>query len=617
MRSTAPAQSSRFAKHSMALLALTGILLHLLFRFASRTPPLTQDIPLFVVLIVCGIPLIIDLAKKLFTGEFGSDLLAGLSITVAVIQQQYLVAAIVVLMLSGGTALEAYASRRASAVLDALAKRIPNIVHRKTAQGLADVSLNQIAVSDVLVLFPHEICPADGVVTEGHGRMNEAYLTGEPFEISKAPGSKLISGAINGDTSLTMRVEHLPVDSRYARIVRVMEENQQRRPRLRRLGDRLGAWYTPVAVVIAIAAWAATGQSARFLAVLVIATPCPLLIAIPVAVIGAISLSAHHGIIIRNPAILEKIDSCQTFIFDKTGTLTYGRPAITGIFCVAPFTPKDALRVAASLELYSRHPLAQAIVQAAQSEGIALDTPSEVQEPPGAGLRGTIDGKTVELTSRSHVKENAGGLPPAGPGLECVLLVDGRLAATFQFRDAPRKDGAPFVRHLGTKHHVNRLLLVSGDRESEVRYLAGEVGITDIYSGKSPEDKVEIVRDETTMRETVFIGDGTNDAPAMQMATIGIALGQGSDVAAEAADAVILDSSLERVDELIHIGRRMKSIAMLSAVGGMAISIAGMFAAAFGYLAPVEGAIAQEVIDLLAVLNAVRVIAPLGPLKDF
>ena len=251
--------------------------------------------PLVAVLLAGGVPLVFPLARKLLAFEFGSDHLAGISIITSVILGEYLVGSIVILMLSGGTALEQFASRRASSVLDALAKRMPQVAHRQTQSGLCDVSLGNIAVGDTLVVFPHEICPIDGVVVEGHGKMNEAYLTGEPFEIAKTPGSEVISGAVNGDDALHIRAEKLAVDSRYARIMKVMEDAEQRRPRIRRLGDKLGSWYTPVALLLAGISWAATGESHRFLAVLVVATPCPLLISIPVAVIGAISLSARRG----------------------------------------------------------------------------------------------------------------------------------------------------------------------------------------------------------------------------------------------------------------------------------------------------------------------------------
>ena len=601
---------------AIALLATLGIAIHLLLRFAFHAAPLVSLAPLYAVLLLGGSPLVFALVRRLAAREFGSDLLAGISILTSVLQGEYLVGSIVVLMLSGGTALEEFASRRASSSLDTLANRMPQTTHRRAGAQTVDVTLDQVRVGDILLIYPHEVCPADGVVVEGHGRMNEAFLTGEPFEVSKAPGSKVISGALNGETALTIRSEKLPGDSRYARIMRVMEDTQQRRPRLRRLGDQLGAWYTPLALLIALLAWVASGEPHRFLAVLVIATPCPLLIAIPVAVIGAIALSARSSIIIRNPAILEQIDSCRTFIFDKTGTLTYGHPKLTEFLCAPGFEEKNVLSAAASLERYSKHPLAQAILNAANQAHLPLQEAAEISEPPGHGLRGTVEGRRILLTGRNRVQNGNIPIPPVHSGLECLVFIDEAFAAALRFHDAPRHDSRVFVQHLTPMHQVNRVLLVSGDRESEVRYLARTVGISEIHAGQSPEQKVAIVREETSRARTLFVGDGINDAPAMQAATVGIAFGMNSDVAAEAADAVILESSLGKVDELMHIGRRMRSIALQSALGGMALSIIGMLAAAFGFLPAIDGAVAQELIDLVAVLNAVRVALPSSELRD-
>ncbi|HEV2687092.1 MAG TPA: HAD-IC family P-type ATPase, partial [Bryobacteraceae bacterium] len=300
-------------------------------RFGIGTTPFIFNLPLIAALAAGGLPLVLDLARRLFSADFGSDLLAGASILTAVLMGEYLVGAIVVLMLSGGTALEQYATRRANSVLNALAKRMPQIAHRRVNSALVDVSLDQIAVGDQLIVLPHEICPVDGTVLEGHGSMDESYLTGEPFLMSKTLGAQVLSGSINGESALTIAVAKLPVDSRYAKIMRVMQASEQDRPHLRRIADRLGAWYTPLAVSVAILGWILGGDPHRFLAVMVIATPCPLLIAIPIAIIGAISVSAQTGIIIKNPGVLEQVDRCRTLIFDKTGTLTYGKPALTEV----------------------------------------------------------------------------------------------------------------------------------------------------------------------------------------------------------------------------------------------------------------------------------------------
>jgi heavy metal translocating P-type ATPase len=580
-----------------------------------------HQVPLLAALVLGGIPLVTDLFVKLLRLEFGSDLLAGLSIVTATILGEYLAGTLVVLMLSGGEALEAYAVRSASSVLAALARRMPSVAHRRTGGTVTDVALDDVAVGDVLVVFPHEICPVDGTVMEGHGVMDESYLTGEPYQMSKTPGAAVISGAINGETALVIRADRRAVDSRYAKIMEVMRASEQRRPRLRRLGDQLGAWYTPLAVVIALAAWAVSGDVVRFLAVLVVATPCPLLIAIPVAIIGAISLAARRGIIIRDPAVLEKIDTCHTAIFDKTGTLTYGQPKLTEAVIAPGWEEKVVLALVAGLERYSKHPLAGAILEAARTRGLPVFDAGEVSERPGQGLRGTVAGRAIQIGSRKQIvaqhPQAADSLPPVAGGMECVIAVDGRYAGTLRFRDQPRAEGASFMRHLGPKHALDRVLIVSGDRESEVRYLADRVGVRETYAGQSPEQKVEIVRAETRRANTVFLGDGINDAPALTAATVGIAFGQNSDITTEAAGAVIMDTSLEKVDELLHISRRLRQVALQSAVGGMALSLVGMGFAAAGYLPPVAGAVLQEAIDVIAVVNALRVAWPPRSLTDF
>src|SRR5579883_1219676 len=313
--------------------AILAICAHLVWRWigppVSDTPVPPSASPLLIALALGGGWLVFGLLVRIAREEFGSDLLAGISIVTSVILGEYLAGALVVLMLSGGEALEAYAVRSASSVLEALARRVPSLAHRRKDGQIADTPLADVAVGDTLAVFPHEICPVDGTVLEGHGVMDESYLTGEPYEISKTPGSMVISGAINGETLLTIRAEKLAKDSRYARIMKVMQETEQQRPQLRRLGDQLGAWYTPLALGIAAGAALLSGNSERFLSVVVIATPCPLLLAIPTAIIGAISLAARRAIIIKNPAVLEQIENCQTLIFDKTGTLTYGRPVVT------------------------------------------------------------------------------------------------------------------------------------------------------------------------------------------------------------------------------------------------------------------------------------------------
>lgn len=605
----------------IAVLAIVGILINVLARYLfSVSEPAARPF-LLAVLVAGGIPLILELAIALFQRKFGSDLLAGISIVTAVLLGEYLAGSLVVLMLSGGEALESYAVRKASSVLDALARRMPSIAHRQTDSGVEEITLDEIQVGDKIVVLPHEVCPVDGVVLSGRGTMDEAYLTGEPYQVSKSSGAEVISGAINGESALTVNATRLPVDSRYARIMRVMQHSQQERPQLRRLGDQLGAFYTPLAVGVALLAWLVSGEAVRFLAVLVIATPCPLLIAIPVAIIGSISLAARRSIIIRDPAILEQIAGCETMIFDKTGTLTYGEPQLVQEFVSEAFDANQVLTWVASLERYSKHPLATPVVAEATSRGIKLLVADRAEEKPGAGLIGVVDGHNVRVTNRKTLLEEQqqqeSDLPPSGAGLECVVLIDGAYAATYRFRDEPRPEGSPFIKHLSPAHAFKKAMLVSGDRQSEVEYLAKRVGITDVHSGKTPEEKLEIVKAETAQANSIYVGDGINDAPAMLAATVGIAMGQRSEVTTEAAGAVIMDNMLGKVDELLHIGERMRKIALQSAVGGMIVSLAGMMVAAAGYLPPVAGAILQEVIDVFAVLNALRASWPPRNLTDY
>ena len=411
---------SRFFQRKTTVIAAVAVVGHPRASGAPLRPsrprrPLTR-FRLLATLALGGLPLLYDLLRKLLKREFGSDLLGGISIVTSVLLGEYLAGSIIVLMLSGGEALESYALRSASSVLAALAKRMPSIAHRKRAADMLDVALAEIAVGDTLVIYPHEICPADGVVIEGHGVMDESYLTGEPFQITKTRGSTVISGAINGESALTIRTTQRAADSRYAKIMEVMRESEAKRPQLRRLGDQLGAIYTPVALTVAVLAWVISGESIRFLAVLVIATPCPLLLAIPIAIIGSISLCARRAIIVKSPVVLEQIAGCRTAIFDKTGTLTYGEPKLTEQLIAPGFAQREVLTLVASLERYSKHPLARAILAAAKEDALQLPEATEVSEPPGQGLRGTVSGHQVQITSRGKLaaQELAGAdqLPP-------------------------------------------------------------------------------------------------------------------------------------------------------------------------------------------------------------
>jgi len=589
----------------VAVACIAAIACHFLLINSSA-----KDYPLLFIIFTGGIPLVAQIVAKLFKGSMGADMLGAIELVAAALLAQYLAAVLIVLMLASGQALEAYAVRRASAVLLALAERMPARAHRKMGEHIEDIAISDIAIGDSIVIYPHESCPVDGTVTEGHGSMNEAYLTGEPYNVSKAPGIAVLSGAINAEAVLIIKAEKLPQDSRYAKIMEVMADAEQKRPALRRLGEQLGGAFALLALVLSGIVWAVTHDALRFLSVLVIATPCPLLIAIPVTIISTISLAARRGIIIKDPTILERLPTCRTAIFDKTGTLTYGQPELVEVLPFLGFTRDSVLELVASLERYSKHPLAIAIIKAAQQSGLVLLEAQHVSEKAGQGLTGTIKGKEIHITHRKKLAVSHPGLmaqlPPVQPGMECVALVDNQLAAILCFRDTPRREGRSFITHLAPSHRFEKIMLVSGDRSSEVDYLASLLGIKETYASQTPEQKLALVREETAKAPTLFMGDGINDAPALAAATVGLAFGQISSVTAEAAGAVIMENTLAKVDELLHMSESMRRIAMQSALGGMLLSLIGMGFAASGYVTPVAGALLQEAIDVLAILNALR-----------
>ncbi len=588
-------------------LALLGLGLYIILRIFS---PTYANVPLFLLLIIGGIPLLAQIIFRLFKGNFGADLLAALALISGVILQEYLASVIIILMLASGQSLERYAMRKASSVLLALAERMPSIAHRKMNNHIEDIALENILLHDEIVIYPHETCPIDGIVIEGHGSMDESYLTGEPYQISKAPGAFVLSGSINGESVLVVKTTRLASDSRYTSIVKVLGEAEQKRPSIRRLGDQIGMLFGPIALIFSILAWYFTGDAMRFLAVLVIATPCPLLIAIPITIISAISKAARRSIIIKDPTVLEQLPVCRTAIFDKTGTLTYGKPVLTEITTTSNYTEEQVLQYTASLERYSKHPLSSAILNAAEQEHLVLLESSNISEIPGEGLVGVINNHRIHITGRKKLLKThphfSSILSDEKSGLECIVLIDDNLVAILHLHDEARPESKPFIGHLKPAHQFNKVMIISGDRESEVNYLGQQLRVTEIHASQTPEQKLAIVRKEVEKAPTVFMGDGINDAPALTAATVGIAFGEFSNVTAEAAGAVVMENTFNKVDELIHLCLNTRKIVLQSALGGMFLSVIGMFFAALGYVPPVTGAIIQEVIDVLAIMNALR-----------
>lgn len=567
---------------------------------------MTQDCLWLGLTVIASAPVLWRIGRELVAGNWAIDLIAGVSILTGIFTGQYIVALIIVVMLVSGGILESYAVRRASSALSALAERVPTLAHRVFNDTHEDVKLDAVQIGDHLLILPHEISPADAVVVCGQGRMDESFLTGEPYDVKKAPGVQVISGAKNGPTLLEVQVLRRPQDSRYAQIMGVMKDSELKRPHIRRLADQLGAWYSPAALLIAALAGWLSHDWQRFLAVVVVATPCPLLIAIPVALIGTISRAARQGIIIRDPAILERISQVKTFIFDKTGTLTRGKAQLVSIIPATGVDPNEALAAIASLERYSKHPLAAPLLAGAEQAGLTLLDCDEVNENAGQGMTARIANDQFRVIGRK-LYQAADPLPPLPPGsLECILEKNGKLAATFQFFDAPRSDTRLFLQHLGPRHSAVRTVLLTGDQAAPAEQLGKQVGIDEVLANQTPEQKLAFLHKANKVGPTLYVGDGINDAPALAAATVGVAFGGGSNVTSEAASAVILEPSLGKIDELLHLGIRLRRIALQSTVGGLSLSVLGMIAAAFGYLPPLYGALFQEAIDVLSVLNALR-----------
>lgn len=565
---------------------------------------------LFCCLAISCVLIAIELGEKILKREFSSDFLAGISVVTAVLLHEYWAAVLVVFMLSGGQSLERLAMKNASAVLQALSERMPHRARRKRNGGIEEVSLDNLEIGDLIEVHPHDICPVDGVVVAGRSSMDEAFLTGEPYHMPKVAGSTVISGAINGEGLLTIRSSAAAKDSRYQRIASVIEQQATRKVPIRRIADELAGWYTPFGLIVAIAAGVISGEPVRFLAVLVVATPCPLLIGIPICIIGAISSAARRGIIIRDPSALEITATCSAMILDKTGTLTVGKPNVTAIKRFNGWDEAALLPLLLSVEQYSKHPLGAAVVAFASTRGYTPIEVTSVSEQAGRGLHGVVGNHHIAIGKRSLLVDAgiADIPPPSGP--ECAVLIDDKPAALITFRDVPRKESRPFVEHLADHHGITNVMLLSGDRDTEAQYLASLVGITSARGGLSPEEKLITLEEVLKHQRTIFIGDGINDAPALQAATVGIGLGTKSDILTESADVIVLDPSLERVDSFLHLSHRVRAIALQTGVGGIALSILGMTAAAFGFLPPVIGACVQEGIDLLAIFNALRTTSP-------
>lgn len=581
---------------------------------AIPNSPISRHLLWTAGLFLLGIPVLLRTAKGLLQARFNADLVAALAILAAMILNQPLAGLVIVLMQTGGEGLEYYAERRASAAVRALEAEAPRTAHRRVNGRLDDVPVDAIAVGDTLLVRPGEMVPCDGVVRGGHSQVDASRLTGEPLPVSARPGTLLQSGALNLDGPLDLEATALAAESLYARIVELVRTAQASKAPLQRMADRYAVWFTPVTLVVCGIAWLVSGDPLRVLAVLVVATPCPLILATPVAIIGGINRAARRQIIVRHGGALEALAAVDVAVFDKTGTLTVGRPEVASVRTLEPISETELLRLAGAVEQGSGHLLARTLVDSAHARGIVLPAATEVSEASGRGVSGSVAGRRVAVGALSYIGEIAPAaaeslarLHDGTAALRAYVAVDGRGAGSVTYADRVRPEAVGVLARLRELGFA-RVLLLSGDSAANVASVAGAVGITEFAGDLLPQDKVHRV---TTLgagvRKVLMVGDGTNDAPALSSAAVGLALAaHGGGIAAEAADVVLLADDLERVPEAVEIGRRTMKIARQSILAGLGLSAAAMVVAAAGFLPPAAGALLQEGIDVAVILNALR-----------
>ncbi len=568
----------------------------------------------WVGLVIVGAPLVVQTIREIASGRFAVDLVATLAILLAIFLWQPLAGLVIVLMQSGGEALERYAERRATDAVRALEDAAPRIAHRIAGAAVEDVEAGDVKVGDLLLIRPGELVPCDCIVVTGRSHIDVAKLTGEPLPVTAESGSRLMSGSLNQESPLEVQALAPASESQYARIVELVRSAQASKAPLQRLADRYGVWFTPLTLLVCAIAYVMSGDPIRVLAILVVATPCPLLLAAPVAIIGGINSAAKRQIIIRNGTALENLGQVTTAVFDKTGTVTVGRPEVRRVIRAGELPASESLRLASGVERGSSHLLARTLVEAAERDNHTLPEATDVHEHAGRGITGIVEGHTVTVGAASYVIDRYPSIEreldvvdDPGKGLRAYIVVDGKLAGIVEYADQVRPEIPDLLERL-RKLGVTRALLLSGDQNANVRAVAEELGIREAAGDLLPEQKVNVITDLVkTGHRVAMIGDGTNDAPALSAATVGIALAsQGGGITAEAADVVILIDDLSRVAEGVRIGQRTMTIARQSIWFGLALSGAAAGIAALGGIAPVQGALLQEIIDVAVILNALR-----------
>lgn len=570
------------------------------------------------------VAVVADIIQQLRRGKMGVDVLALLTMAGALLLGEYLAGAVIALMVASGRALEEYAGRRAKRELSVLLSRQPRTAHRYGDGKLEEIALDRVGTGDRLLVRAGEVVPVDGVLRSSAAVLDESALSGESLPVNRESGATIRSGGVNAGDAFDLEVLAPAARSTYAGIIRLVSEAQQGKAPFTRLADRYALWFIPLALLLAGSAWLLSGDPVRALAVLVVATPCPLILAAPVAIVAGISRAAHRGLLVKNGGALEALARAETVMFDKTGTLTVGTPRLAGIETTETMEPDEALRLAASLDQASLHVSAQALVAEARRRGLKLLVPEAMQETPGAGVSGRVAGRSVRIGRLEWL----GGDGPHSQWVRGVLRhmavqgrsgafleVDGELCAALMLADDIRLDTGRALRELH-RAGIRRTVMVSGDRQDVAETIAFALGVDSVLAECTPAEKVEAVEAEKLRAPTIMVGDGINDAPALAAADVGVAMGaRGAAASSEAADAVLLVDRLDRLAEGLVIAKRSRAIALQSVLAGMGLSLGAMGFAAAGFIAPVIGAVLQEVIDVAVITNALRVLAPRRPMK--
>ena len=545
-------------------------------------------------------------------GHAGVDLIAVLALGGTLAVREYLAGALIALMLATGRTLEAAAQRRASHDVRALVERVPRTARRHTDVGVRMVPLAEVEIGDLLAVGPGEVVPVDGHVESALAVLDESVLTGESLQVERARDEAVRSGVVNAGGAFDLRVTATEQDSTYAEIVRLARQAGAESAPVVRLADRYAAWFLPLSLAVAGLAWLLSGSAVRAVAVLVVATPCPLLLAAPVAIVSGLSRASRLGVVVRGGGALENLGRARTLLLDKTGTLTGGSPRVLDVAAAPGWSPAQVLRLAAALDQYSPHVLAHAIVDAARERGLALPVVADVTEEPGRGASGTVDGQRASIGRI----DTADAVPSWAAAVDNRALLDGAAVAWLTvaghvvgavlLRDPIRSDAPRTLRHLRAAG-IERILMLTGDRAEPAHEVAAVLGLDGVRAELSPADKVAAVRAERERAVTVMVGDGVNDAPALAVADIGVAMGaRGSTASSEAADIVLTTDRVDRLADAVAIAGRARRIAVQSALGGMLMSLAAMAVAAVGLLPPAAGALLQEGIDVVVILNALR-----------